>query len=181
LRSPGIGLLPVSGASADVGFAPKPRSGVFADARCAARSPARDLVKGRENSGAEKGVKGLPQFVHRLWRGPFPGKARARPYHRTAGWELRKGPVRVAGDRRMPAVLKSLQGRPVSPMEGTSGAADPAPLRGGVGDAALGSDASCRRAHAQAWYALGLARQGMRAPGPQVSALRGGGACVVGS
>jgi len=28
--------------------------------------------------------------------------------------------------------------RPVSPMEGTSGAADPAPLRGGVSDAALG-------------------------------------------
>jgi hypothetical protein len=121
------------------GFAPKPCSGVFTDARCAARSPAHDLVKGRENSGAEKGVKGLPQFVHRLWRGPFPDKDRACPYHRPAGWELRKGPVRVDGDRRMPAVSRFPQGQLVSSMEGTSGAADPAPLRGGAGDAALGS------------------------------------------
>jgi len=52
--------------------------------------------------------------------------------------------------------------RPVSPMEGTSGAADPAPLRGGVGDAALGLDTSCRRAHAQAWYVLGWARSRAR-------------------
>jgi hypothetical protein len=35
--------------------------------------------------------------------------------------------------------LNQLQNRPVSSMEGTSGAADPAPLRGGASDAALGS------------------------------------------
>jgi len=61
-----------------------------------------------------------------------------------------KGAVRVAGDRQsglgvspMPAGPEGVgvsphRDRPVSPMEGTSGAADPAPLRGGVSDAALG-------------------------------------------
>jgi len=121
LRSPVVGLRPTSGA---------PASG----ARSAARSHARRPVKVGGYSETEKGVECCPQVGNSLWTRPFPGKDRARPYPRWSGWVPDEG---AHAGRRWP----------VSPMEGTSGAADPVLLRGSAGDAALGPGS--RRAQAR--------------------------------
>jgi hypothetical protein len=74
---------------------------------------------------------------------------------------------------------------PVSPMEGTSGAADPVLLRGSAGDAALGPD-SGRARNPSGWGARAARPRASvthaRCPsGPRAPTLRGGGARVVGS
>jgi len=130
----------VSGASVDVGVRPPSSAQGCSQMRDAQPGPLlATSSKGRENSGAEKRRQGSSTVCSQAVERTVPGKDRARPCHRPAGWELRKGPVRVVGDRRMPAVLGFPQGQLVSSMEGTSGAADLTPLRGGAGDAALGS------------------------------------------
>jgi hypothetical protein len=63
----------------------------------------------------------------------------------------------------------------LSPMEGTSGAAEPALLRGSAGDAALGSAVR---------FGVPMRKRGTqdtKRPGPHAPTLRGGGARVVGS
>jgi hypothetical protein len=108
----------------DAGFRPRPRHATAASAAGgrATRPPARHPVMGGGSSEIAKGAGRCPQVANRLWATDRP----RRP------WALLHGHGRRAGlvPARRPAAGSS--------MEGTSGAADSGPLRGGTGGAALG-------------------------------------------
>jgi len=124
-----------------VGFRPRPRHATAASASGgrATRPPAHRPVMGGGSSEIAQCAGRCPQLGNRLW-------AKDRPRR---PWALLHGlghPSRACSVRR-PVVC--------SAMEGTSGAADLGPLRGGAGDAALGG------------IAEGAASKGVALTGPE--------------
>jgi len=112
-------------ACSGVGFRPRPRHAAAASAAGgrATRPPAHRHVKGGGSSEIAKRAGRCPQVVNTLWAtDPSPAAMGS------GSWS------------RPNAQGSPLLGRPVagSRMEGTSGAADPGPLRGGAEHAALG-------------------------------------------
>lgn len=138
----------------DAGFRPRPRHAAAASASAgrATRPPAHSPVTGGGSSEIAKGVRRCPQVGNRLWAKPVPG-----------GHELARGHGRAGR-------VHPLSGRLAagSSMEGTSGAADPGPLRGGTGDAALGG------------IAEGAAPDGAGPDSAGVSSRRGSGSMTRG-
>jgi len=112
-------------ACCDAGFRSRSRHATAASAAIgrATRTRARRSVMGGGSSEIAKGAGRCPQVDNRLWAKDRPRRPWALPH----GHGL---PSRAHPPLRRPPTGSS--------MEGTSGAADPVPLRGGAGGAALG-------------------------------------------